>query len=113
MNFYTCLLIAAGGAIGTLARYGLSALALPISEDLPWGTIIINILGSFIIGLSGTLTLATGKYPVFENMRLFVMVGLCGGFTTFSAFSHRTFPNQVQGLQPRLKKRRDGEGRWT
>jgi CrcB protein len=90
MNFYTCVLIAAGGAIGTLGRYGLSVLAMPISEDLPWGTILINILGSFVIGFFGTLTLATGKFPVSENFRLFVIVGLCGGFTTFSAFSLQT-----------------------
>ncbi len=90
MNLSTCLLIAAGGAIGTLARYGLSAAALPISKDLPWGTILINIVGSFVIGFFGTLTLASGKYPVSENMRLFVMVGICGGFTTFSAFSLQT-----------------------
>jgi CrcB protein len=90
MNFYTCVLIAVGGAIGTLGRYGLSVLALPIDQNLPWGTILINILGSFVIGLFGTLTLATGKFPVSENTRLFVMVGLCGGFTTFSAFSLQT-----------------------
>ncbi len=90
MNFYTCILLAAGGAIGTLARYGISLLALPISKDLPLGTLIINIAGSFIIGFFGTLTLANGKFPVSENMRLFVMVGLCGGFTTFSAFSLQT-----------------------
>ena len=90
MNFNTCLLIAAGGAIGTLGRYGLSLLAIPISRHLPWGTILINILGSFVIGVFGTLTLATGKFPVSENVRLFVMVGLCGGFTTFSAFSLQT-----------------------
>ena len=90
MNFNTCLLVAAGGAIGTLGRYGLSLLAIPISRNLPWGTILINILGSFVIGLFGTLTLATGKFPVSESVRLFVMVGLCGGFTTFSAFSLQT-----------------------
>lgn len=90
MNASTCVLIALGGAVGTLARYGLSVVALPISQTLPWGTIIINILGSFVIGFFGTLTLATGKFPVSENLRLFVMVGLCGGFTTFSAFSLQT-----------------------
>jgi CrcB protein len=90
MNLNTCVLIAAGGAIGTLGRYGLAALALPISHNLPWGTILINIVGSFVIGLFGTLTLATGKFPVSENTRLFVIVGLCGGFTTFSAFSLQT-----------------------
>jgi CrcB protein len=90
MNIYTCMLIAVGGAIGTFGRYGLSLVALPISHSLPWGTIIINVLGSFVIGFFGTLTLASGKFPVSENIRLFVMVGLCGGFTTFSAFSLQT-----------------------
>jgi CrcB protein len=90
MNLYTCMLIAIGGALGTLCRYGLSESMLPVSRNLPWGTIVINIVGSFVIGFFGTMTLATGKFPVSENMRLFVMVGLCGGFTTFSAFSLQT-----------------------
>jgi len=90
MSLYTCLIIMAGGALGTLARYLISVLAAPISGNLPWGTIIINITGSFIIGLFGTLTLAHGRFPVSENMRLFVMIGLCGGYTTFSSFSLQT-----------------------
>jgi fluoride exporter len=90
MSFTTCLLIVIGGAIGTLARYLISVAALPISQNLPWGTIGINILGSFVIGMFGTLTLAHGRFPVSENARLFVMVGLCGGFTTFSSFSLQT-----------------------
>jgi fluoride exporter len=79
-----------GGAIGTFLRYLVSVLALPISRDLPWGTIIINITGSFVIGLFGTLTLASGRFPASDNLRLFVMVGFCGGYTTFSAFSLQT-----------------------
>lgn len=79
-----------GGAIGTFLRYLVSVLALPISRELPWGTIIINVTGSFVIGLFGTLTLASGRFPVSENMRLFVMIGLCGGYTTFSSFSLQT-----------------------
>ena len=90
MSLYTCLIIMAGGALGTLARYLISVLATPISGNLPWGTILINITGSFIIGLFGTLTLAHGRFPVSENMRLFVMIGLCGGYTTFSSFSLQT-----------------------
>ncbi len=86
----TYLLVALGGAIGSVARFGIGQLTLPISRSLPWGTIIINVAGSFFIGFFGTLTLANGKYPVSENARLFVMVGLCGGFTTFSAFSLQT-----------------------
>jgi CrcB protein len=79
-----------GGALGTLARYVLSVLALPISSELPWGTILINITGSFVIGFFGTLTLAHGRYPVSEEVRMFIMVGFCGGYTTFSSFSLQT-----------------------
>lgn len=90
MSFTTCLVVMLGGAVGTFLRYLVSVLALPISRELPWGTIIINITGSFVIGLFGTLTLASGRYPVSENLRLFVMIGLCGGYTTFSSFSLQT-----------------------
>jgi fluoride exporter len=90
MSFTTCLIVMAGGALGTLARYTIGVLALPISGQLPWGTIIINITGSFVIGLFGTLTLAQGRYPVSDEVRLFVMIGLCGGYTTFSSFSLQT-----------------------
>ena len=90
MSFSNCLLVMAGGALGTLARYLVSTWALPVSSELPWGTIIINITGSLLIGFFGTLTLATGRFPVSENLRLFVMIGLCGGYTTFSSFSLQT-----------------------
>lgn len=90
MSFTACLVVMLGGAIGTLARYVVSVLALPLSRELPWGTIFINVSGSFIIGLFGTLTLADGRFPVSENLRLFVMIGLCGGYTTFSSFSLQT-----------------------
>jgi fluoride exporter len=90
MSFTTFLIVMTGGAFGTLARYIVSVLALPISCELPCGTLLINVSGSFIIGLFGTLTLAHGRYPVSENVRLFVMIGLCGGYTTFSSFSLQT-----------------------
>lgn len=90
MSFTTCIIIMVGGAIGTLARYLISVVAAPISSQLPWGTIIINIAGSLLIGFFGTLTLANGRFPASENLRLFVMIGLCGGFTTFSSFSLQT-----------------------
>ena len=82
--------VALGGALGSVARYWIAAWALPISRSLPWGTIGINIAGSFIIGFFGTLTLEGGRHPAPEWARLFVMVGICGGFTTFSSFSLQT-----------------------
>jgi fluoride exporter len=90
MSFSTCLLIAVGGALGTLARYLISVAAVPFSHRLPWGTILINVSGSFVIGFFGTLTLSQGRHPLPETARLFIMVGFCGGFTTFSSFSLQT-----------------------
>jgi CrcB protein len=90
MTFTNCIIIMIGGALGTLARYAISVAALPISGRLPWGAIIINITGSMVIGFFGTLTLGNGRYPASEAVRLFVMIGLCGGFTTFSSFSLQT-----------------------
>jgi CrcB protein len=89
-TFATTLWLALGGAIGTVARYWIAVWALPVSRSLPWGTIGINIAGSFVIGFIGTLTLASGRHPLTETARLFIMVGLCGGFTTFSSFSLQT-----------------------
>jgi CrcB protein len=89
-NLTTTFWIAAGGGLGTVARYWVAVWALPLSRSLPLGTIAINITGSMLIGFFGTLTLASGRYPVSETARLFVMVGICGGFTTFSSFSLQT-----------------------
>ncbi len=89
-TWQTTLLLALGGALGTLARFGVGLWAAPISQALPWGTILINIAGSFMIGFVGTLTLASGRFPFAEPLRLFLMVGFCGGFTTFSSFSLQT-----------------------
>ena len=85
------LWVAFGGALGTVLRYWLSLLMVPVSKNLPWGTILINIVGSFVIAFFGVITMAEAKWPVNENIRLFVMVGICGGFTTFSSFSLQSF----------------------
>ena len=90
MNLATCLAVALGGALGSVGRYALAGALAPISQGVPWGTVIINIAGSFVIGFFGTLTLSHGRFPVPETLRLFVLVGLCGGFTTFSSFSQQT-----------------------
>ena len=90
MSLTTCLLVALGGAVGTVARYLLSSVTASLSQGVPWGTIGINVAGSLLIGFFGTLTLAHGRFPAPEPLRLFVMVGVCGGFTTFSSFSLQT-----------------------
>jgi CrcB protein len=85
------LWIALGSALGGVARYWMSLAAVRlVGERFPWGTLVINILGSFVIGYFGTLTMPDGPRPASMEMRLFVMVGICGGFTTFSSFSLQT-----------------------
>ena len=80
--------IALGSAFGGAARYGMTVWAARTwGETFPWGTLLINVLGSFVIGLFFNLTMADGPVPLSASHRLFVMSGLCGGFTTFSAFS--------------------------
>jgi len=61
-----------------------------IGETFPWGTLIVNVVGSFIIGFFATLTGPDGRIFVGTTARQFVMVGLCGGYTTFSSFSLQT-----------------------
>jgi fluoride exporter len=87
----TYLWVAIGSALGGVARFAMTRLMLEQSVQFPWSTVLINVLGSFVIGFFGTLTLSSGRYPVSENTRIFVMVGICGGFTTFSSFSLQTF----------------------
>ena len=85
------LAIAVGGAIGTLARYYLSGVvANAFGQTFPWGTLIVNISGSFVIGIFAALTGPDGRFLVSGTMRQFVMVGICGGYTTFSSFSLQT-----------------------
>lgn len=83
--------IAIGSALGGMGRYWCSGiLARLIGETFPWGTLIINIVGSFVIGFFGTLTGPDGRMLVGTTARQFVMVGICGGYTTFSSFSLQT-----------------------
>jgi CrcB protein len=85
------LWVALGGALGSVARYWLAVVVARIAgESFPWGTLLINVIGSFVISYFGAMTLPDGVRPVSMEMRLFVMVGLCGGFTTFSSFSLQT-----------------------
>jgi fluoride exporter len=83
--------VALGGAIGSIARFWCSGMvANTFGQTFPWGTLVVNVVGSFIIGFTATLTGPDGRLFVPSDARIFVMVGFCGGFTTFSSFSLQT-----------------------
>jgi CrcB protein len=85
------LWVAIGGALGSVARYwGSGVVARLIGETFPFGTLVINVTGSFVIGFFATLTGPDGRVFVGSTARQFVMIGLCGGYTTFSSFSLQT-----------------------
>lgn len=81
-----------GGALGSLTRYWASGIvARHIGETFPWGTLVVNVTGSFFIGLFAALTGPEGRLLVPGWFRQpFVMAGFCGGYTTFSSFSLQT-----------------------
>jgi CrcB protein len=80
------LIVAAGGALGAVARYGVGRL---LPAGFPWATLTVNVVGGLVMGgLAGWLAFRGGLHA--ESIRLFAAVGLLGGFTTFSAFSLET-----------------------
>jgi CrcB protein len=93
----------AGGALGTGARFLLSGWAAArFGEFFPWGTMLINVTGSFAITFFDGLTAPEGTFAVPVTGRQFFMTGICGGYTTFSSFSLQT-----------LKLAQDGEWLWA
>ena len=83
------LWVALGGAIGATFRYGTGVFLIKPTGLFPWTTWWINLLGCFLAGVFFALS---QKYPVLQNeARLFLMVGILGGFTTFSSFGLETF----------------------
>ena len=89
MQFY--LWIGIGSALGGMARYWCTGvMARLLGETFPWGTLLVNVLGSLIIGFFATATAPDGRLFVGAEMRQFVMIGLLGGYTTFSSFSLQT-----------------------
>lgn len=96
---FVYLLIAAGGALGSVARYWASGfVAQRLGEFFPFGTLVVNITGCLAIGFFAALTDPQGRFVVNPCFRQFFMLGICGGYTTFSSF----------GLQT-LNLARDGE----
>lgn len=88
---YQYLLIAAGSAMGGVGRYWLSGLVARLSGGIfPWGTLIVNVSGCLAIGIFATLTAPDGRIFVPGEWRQFFMIGICGGYTTFSSFAFQT-----------------------
>ncbi len=85
------LFVGLGGALGSILRFWISGLVAQNSgETFPLGTLVVNVSGSFLIGLFAALADPNGRWLVSPTARLFVMVGICGGYTTFSSFSLQT-----------------------
>jgi CrcB protein len=83
--------VAVGGALGSVGRFWLTTVMTALTGPrFPWGTLLINVLGSFVIGLVAGITLVPGRVGMHPDIRIFLMTGVCGGFTTFSAFSLQT-----------------------
>ena len=87
----TYLYVAAGSALGGMGRYWVSGLvAQRVGRSFPWGTVLVNISGSFLIGLFAALVATEGRFAAPARFREFFMIGICGGYTTFSSFSLET-----------------------
>jgi CrcB protein len=86
------LIVSAGAVIGSVLRALASIGTLAwLGPGFPWGTLLVNVIGSFVIGFYATLTGPGGRVFAGTHQRQFVMTGICGGFTTFSMFSFETF----------------------
>ena len=97
------LAVAVGSALGGVARYWCTGVvSRAFGETFPWGTLLINVLGSFLIGLVAAATGPEGRLLVSPVSRQFWLVGIFGGFTTFSSFSLAT-----------LRLVQDGEWLWA
>ena len=87
------LWVAIGGALGSVSRYWLSGfVAARFGETFPWGTLVINVTGSFVVGIFPALAIPEGRVDSQSRMfaTQFLMIGVCGGYTTFSSFSLQT-----------------------
>lgn len=83
-----------GGGLGSIARYGISKLLSSYELNFPLATLIANILACIILGY---LSAYAGKHGIPDSVRYTLMVGFCGGFSTFSTFSNETFKLLEQG----------------
>lgn len=100
--FLNSVVVAIGGALGSLARYWIAELFAALGVvSFPWATLVANVSGSLLIGLLAALTGPDARLLVAPEVRAFWMVGFCGGYTTFSSFSLQTLTLAQAGDWPR------------
>ena len=99
MNPQYILAVAVGGAIGSVARYLVAIGSGKVfGINFPWGILIINVTGSFLIGVF--VGLFATKWDLPQSLRIFLTVGICGGYTTFSTFSLNSYYLMERGQFP-------------
>jgi len=92
------LWVGLGSALGGMARYALSGfVATRIGEVFPWGTLVVNVSGCAVIGAFAAFITPGGPWPGSLAIRELVLIGLCGGYTTFSSFSLQTLSLAREG----------------
>ncbi len=97
-SFNSYCLIGLGSALGGMGRLWVGTLVgRRFGEEFPWGTLLVNITGSFLIGFIFAVTGPQGRWPIPARYALFLTSGICGGYTTFSAFSLQTLILARQG----------------
>lgn len=102
MDRWSYLIVAGGGAFGSVARYWLSGVVgRRFGESFPYGTLIVNITGCLAIGIFAAFAGTESRALIRPEWRLAFMTGICGGYTTFSSFSLQTIYLAQEGDWPR------------